>query len=975
MNSESLLTQWTERLEQTFPGYRFPENQARAIHPELARSVRFIVILILDILRERYGPDFVAHIIQDISTAPGAGNEHGTQDDVLPGDTAPEDISHLKTITATFRMVLSILGLAEAYHQSRRFEQSGLGLGRTLMSLQEQGVTAQELDEILKKMHIRLVATAHPTNIFRSIVLGARREVFALIRRLHEPVADEAAFARLVNALRERFLVKSATRFERWEKPEVLDEVRQVIGYFRNAIYHEAPEILTRLQAEYQQIYGATLQLSETIAFNFGSWVGGDMDGNPFVNADVYRRAIELQRNAALDLFADRLADAAPALSFALSSDLQAQELLESIEQDLRDMREVGLDTHRMEQFKNQEPFRLKLEIMRLKIEGARRRRFEQVPNKRADAFQYYLPDETLADLEILSRVLKQNGFHATVREYIQPLDVRLRMFGFHLASLDLREDSVHIGRAARLALRAAGHDVDPADAGENGSMDRQSYIQLLTAEILNPRRVDHRRLISTPPFSQSSDASRFFHSREDYDFVHRIYSMLEAARYAQMYAGQNCTTNLILTMTSCVEDVLHALLLLKCTGIFYQKLNGDWSCSLNIVPLFETVGDLQAAEDIMRTVLDNVAYQAQLKARDRQQLMMLGFSDSNKDGGYFASNWSIYQAQRRLLAVADEYRVSARFFYGRGGSIGRGGASSRHVADSLPPRAIRYGYDLTEQGEVLSRYYVTREVARMHLETILSAAIEKNALPDPEPSAQYLQAAELLSDASGAAYKALVHTNPHLVAYFEECTPREVELVKIGSRPVRRRAMRTIADLRAIPWVFRWFQSRQFIPGWFGLGAGLTRLIQERDLTFVRQMFMEWKFFRAILENSALALARSDMEMAALYRDLAREAEAAHMVYDHIHNEWQECCQRLGVDLNCTIEGFFQTGYPILLASQKLKQPWVDALGRLQVRLLRRYRTLAESESEGGAEALETAREAVVSSIEGIAMGLGATG
>lgn len=984
MKPERMLTEWAQRLEQKIPGYKFPDNGAAAIDPELTRTVRFLLALMLDVLHERRGPEFVQRIIHPLA------HEEAEEFEADSGARSTEEQGELNSISAAYRMLLSVIGLAEGYHQFRHFEENGSGMGRTLQALHDAGTTPETIEDVIESMEIRLVATAHPTNLFRSIVLGARREVFQLIRLMNEPVSDEAAFTRLVERLRERLLVKGATRFGRWEKPQVLDEVRQVIGYFRSTIYHEAPEIETRLCAEFQQIFGRPMRRRTRPLLRFGSWVGGDMDGNPFVNANVYRRAVELQRRAALELFSQRLVAAAPTLSMALSADFKIEALLRSIEEDLMALRadpiEANIPVHGMEGFVEREPFRLKLELMRIKTDRAAAQRFEEAPGperkarkdskKNNDAFRYRLPEEAAADLQILDEALRGNGFAATANEIIEPLRQRLNMFGFHLTSLDLREDSLHIGRAARLALRAAGHDIDPGRAAPDPSEDGGRYIQLLTDEILNPRRIDVRRLFSDE--AGENECANLFADRADFEYVHRLYTMLESARYARQFAGAACTSNLILTMTSRPEDILHALFLLKNAGLFFRQLDGQWWSAIDVVPLFETVPDLRNAETIMHDALENEAYRAQLQARNQSQLMMLGFSDSNKDGGYFSSNWSIYQAQSRLLAVTGEHGVQARFFYGRGGSIGRGGASSRHVADSLPPGAIQRGYDLTEQGEVLSRYYVTGEVARVHLETIVSAALEKNTRPDPAPPARYIEAADRLAQYSEAAYRDLVHDDPHLVNYFEECTPREVELVKIGSRPGRRRAMRTISDLRAIPWVFRWFQSRQFIPGWYGLGSGLARLQKMNDtdeqsgLSTFKDM-LDWSFLRAILENSSLALAGSNPRIAGLYRDLAGDREAAQSVFARIESERQTCIKRIGDELGCIPENFMRRDFPVLLASKKLKEPWVDILGVFQVRLLRLYRS-AETDLETG-EAPEPLREAVVSSIEGVAMGLGAIG
>ncbi len=962
----SLFDRYTEQLltgldlDDEDPSLHFIK-EAESISPALARTVRFLLTLFFDILREREGVELQRLV------ASGGRADTLTEDGRASFLRAVgEDPARMEAVTTAYRMLLSLLSLAEGLHQRQRFAAEGMGMGRTIAALRDDGVSAEEIGAILQRVQIRLVATAHPTNIFRSIILEGRREMYALLKELYN-ATDETHFAQLVRSVRERLNVAAATRFGRVEKPEVLDEVRQVIGYFRNTVYDAGPRLAAQVRAEFQRVFDRSPAGLERPLLRFGSWVGGDMDGNPFVNAGVYERAVDLQRDAALELFGKALNKTSPMLSLAWTPDLDARDLLTSVRDDLTAMEQAGLDPDPLLRFVQREPFRLKIELMSRKCERARQYRLGGESGHELFAYRYM--EEADADLAVLDAALRRNGFESTAEERIRPLRDRLSMFGFHLASLDLREDSVHIARAARLALRAAGHDIDPGESGPANDGD-PAYRELLSREILDPKAVDLRRLTL-----DSETGERFFKTFDDWKFVKRIYEMLAAVRRAHEFVGPHCTTNLILTMTSRPEDVLHALLLLKSAGLFYQNLDGVWHSALDIIPLFETIDDLERSSDIMETVFADPACQAQLEARGRRQIVMLGFSDSNKDGGYFTSNWLIYLAQKRLLALGRRANQNVRFFYGRGGSIGRGGASSRHAAYSLPPDAARSGYDLTEQGEVLSRYYVVEEIADMHLETIVSAAVDKNARPDPEPPEEFLAAAARLAEHAGATYRNLIHEEPRFVAYFEDATPREVELVKIGSRPGRRRAMRTVADLRAIPWVFRWFQSRQMLPGWFGLGQGLSDLSGEvpGGEDFVKRMYADWNFFRAILQNSALALAQTNLNIGELYAGLARDQDGAQFIFERIRTEFATCEANLLHGIGSDPADFYRRNFPNLLAARLLKQPWVDSLGLLQTQLLRRYRDLEEADASE--EEMDQIRKLVVSTIESVAVGLGATG
>lgn len=967
MSLESIQLEWVRKLEEKLnyrPSVEAPETS-------LNTTSRLLVALLLDVLKERQPTAFAALV-------------HG------PGEELPsEDFSR---IGASYRMLLSLLGLAEGYHQFHGFRSQGMGLSRTLEELKKSGVDASRIQECLGSMDIRLVSTAHPTNIFRSIVLGMRKEVYRLIRKLQDPASSEADFALNIQSLRERLVMMSATRFGRWEKPNVLDEVRQVIGYFRSSTYKAAPAVELKLRSEIERTFYEENESGVPPfkpVLRFGSWVGGDMDGNPFVNSRIYRKAVDMQRSAALELFAQELKEAAPAMSLAYNPEMELDDLVNSIQSDLNSMEMAGLDPDPLTRFVTREPFRLKLELMYLKVDRARSVHLEDHYD---EPFVYRSPDEVQSDLDLLSQSLYRNGFASSARKRIQPLQLKMEMFGFHLASLDLREDSLHIARAARLALKAAGYGLNPggeelystpenlqegaSQTGRDPEDSHHSYLSLLTEEVLNPRFINPGRLVL-----DEESINSLFTDQEQYAPVERIYEMLRSVHEARRFAGERCTTNLILTMTSRPEDALHALLLLKTTGHFYQNMAGTYRSNLDIVPLFETVRDLINSVDIMKALWENEAYKKQLHARQNKQLIMLGFSDSNKDGGYFTSNWSIHDAQRRLLALAQEFGIAVRFFYGRGGSIGRGGASSRHAAHSVPDHAMERGYELTEQGEVLSRYYVNEEIAAMHLETVLGAALEKNAEIKEEPPEEFFQAATELSELCDESYRKLIHNDPRIVQYFEEATPREVELVKIGSRPGRRRQMRAITDLRAIPWVFRWFQSRQLLPGWFAFGSGMQALSQKRNggEELLRRMYDEWPFFRAIVQNSALAQMHTNLEIAALFRDLSAHPQDAAEVFELIRQEY-ELCRSWMEKLGCDTEDFYRRNFPVLLSAWKLKEPWVDDLGRLQTSLLKRYRDLhAGAEDHAGdldyQDQMALLEGAVTSTIEGVAIGLGATG
>ncbi|MEM9696652.1 MAG: phosphoenolpyruvate carboxylase, partial [Myxococcota bacterium] len=451
---------------------------------------------------------------------------------------------------------------------------------------------------------------------------------------------------------------------------------------------------------------------------------------------------------------------------------------------------------------------------------------------------------------------------------------------------------------------------------------------------------------------------------------VRRLFSMLDIARRAQARQGSRACHHLILTMASTPVDVLSALLLIKTQGLFRSDWRGAYTSHMDLVPLFETVSDLKGAAETMDRLFQNRAYREHLDARGRRQLVMLGYSDSNKDGGYFASQWSIHRTQKELIEVAARHDVSLRFFHGRGGSIGRGGGPTHRAILALPRGSARFGQEITEQGEVLSRQYTVPRVAREHLESVMAALLRWEAASDAEVEPAFKEAASELAEHSTEAYRALVDSGPAFLEYFAQVTPREVELVKIGSRPSKRRQATDVRHLRAIPWVFRWQQSRQILPGWYGLGSALEAFSQDDSrAALLARMHERWPFFRSVIENSAIALRQTDLDVAQAYLvHLADPRDPAQAILDRIREEHRRtwgAVERI-------------TGQPLLAKDARLrrsidlKEPYLDPLNHIQIRLLADYRRSGEGFDE---HLMGLYERAIVTSIEGIATGLGVTG
>lgn len=850
--------------------------------------------------------------------------------------------------TRAFRLFLTLAAIAESTEGGRGRERS---FERVLAA-----ASPEELDAAWRETRVRLVATAHPTKILRQRMLAHQRDVHLLVSELAS-VRDRFEQIELVERLLAKIETLWATQFARWQKPRVIDEVDHVLAFFDATILRASRAFFDRAALARSLVERAEHPSSTPPPLEFGSWVGGDMDGNPFVDAGVFAEALERQRRHVLAFYRREIERAAPRLSLSTRRATPNAPMLARLDELVAEKAALGFDVAFDRTRREQEPYRLFLTLVAQRLERTERAGSDE-------AAVYRAPERLVADLELVSAALDQARYARVADQEPRSLARVVRAFGFHLASLDLREDSQHIAQAGETVLRASGLEPEA---------ERSALISQLGREILAPTSVAPWRLeLADEDLERAGlDASKAF-------FVRRLFGVLRVAREAHGRIGPGCARHLVLTMASSVEQVLHALLLLKTEGLFVRRWDGGFDSAMDLVPLFETIADLERAPAILEELFSQPAYRAQLEARGLSQLVMLGYSDSNKDGGYLTSNWQAHRAQRELSAVAERHGVRLRFFHGRGGSIGRGGGPAHRAVMALPTGTTRYGKDITEQGEVLARHYTVESTAKQHLADVLGAMFDKRFSPTPAPEPAWLDAAAELSRRAQQRYAALVHDDPDFIAYFEQCTPREVELVKLGSRPERRREARTVSDLRAIPWVFRWLQSRQILPGWYGLGAALSGFVAqhaEGEATAraeLARMYAGWPFFRSVIENCEIALRQTDLFIARHYvRELAGESEGAMRVFGLI--EAEHAATRVELTRLTGHEPLTGPDDAELLRSIELKEPYLDPLNYIQVRLIADYRQARERGAT--AAELELFEQALVSSIEGVATGLGTTG
>lgn len=870
---------------------------------------------------------------------------------------APCREERLRVLTDTcnaFRLFLALVGIAEAVHARKHVKS----LDDALVQIAASGVEEAAVDRTVGRAWIRLVATAHPTKILRQRVLAHQREVHGLLKELRLTEQDQRTQVELLERLTEKIEVLWATQFSRWEKPSVGDEVDHVLTYFDRTLFTAVQHFHDRLERVYEAETGRPLPAREQPRVCFGSWVGGDMDGNPFVSAEVYAQTLQKQFRRAVRYYASSLAGLAPRFSHAVYRAAPSEPFQQRLTALIDERRGHGEDVGPLEERREREPYRLFLKLISDRV-GRSGDRDILGRDARQLATVYASPAEFDADLGLCVESLRAAGYESAVDLDLRPFRRQLAVFGFHLASLDLREDSEVVRDAARWVLLASGEDVP---------LVTEATVPLLEQAVLS-------RTTASPRALEARDSHDVPETRADARLVQRIFEMLSVARVAQGTLGPACTNKLILSMAHSPADVLSALLVAKAQQLVYMDWKGKFHSQLDIVPLFETIDDLRRSTEVMEQLWSSEAYGAQLQARGGVQIIMVGYSDSNKDGGFLCSGWEVHRAQLKLSEVAERHGVELRFFHGRGGSIGRGGGPAQRAIMSLPPGSTRTGQELTEQGEVLARHYSVSDDAEVHFDNVVGALWLHDLLPATPVSPTWAEAIDELSTLSRDSYCELVHKDPGFIPYFEQVTPREVELVRIGSRPAKRREAKSVKDLRAIPWVFRWLQSRQLLPAWYGVGTALKGFLDrvpDSHASLLKEMYEGWPLFRSLIENCELGLRQVDFNVAHHYVErLSQDREEAARILQRLEGEYAVTVEQVGII----------TGGALLAAedaaavarSIDLKRPYLDPLNHLQVRLLADYRERVEAGASP--EELEPYEGAIVASVEGIATGLGTTG
>jgi phosphoenolpyruvate carboxylase len=749
------------------------------------------------------------------------------------------------------------------------------------------------------------VLTAHPTEIRRQSSIDRELEIAKLLdeRDRMQLTPDELRANRA--ALRSAVLSLWQTSLIRDTRLRILDEVRNGLTYYDHTFLREVP----RFYAELEDLLGALdpdwAGLDVGSFLRIGSWIGGDRDGNPYATADVLREALRLQSNRILRFYLDEV--------HVLGGELSLDDRIVRVSEAARRMIEASPDRSPQRQY---EPYRRAMSGIYARL-AATAQALDGVEAPRhalGAAPAYGDVDALLRELDILVDSLAVNGSSALAKGRLRHLRRAVAVFGFHLAPLDLRQNSDVHERVIGELFSTVGASPDYRSLGE------QARVERLLAELASPRP------LTSPHLGYSSETTAELEILRTAAEAHRRYEKTSVPHY-------------VISKAAAPSDLLEVAVLLKEVGLARAH---EGRLDIDIVPLFETIQDLQRCGKAMDDALSLPAYRRLLASRGNVQEVMLGYSDSNKDGGYLTSTWELYKAEIALIDTFRRQGVRLRLFHGRGGSVGRGGGPSYQAILAQPPGAVQGAIRITEQGEVIAAKYSNAEVGRRNLEAIAAATFEATLLEAqrPAPRAEHLAAMDELSAYAHREYRDLVYETDGFERYFRESTViGEIANLNIGSRPASRTGSARIEDLRAIPWVFSWAQCRLMLPGWYGFGAAVSRWLQDRPegIATLRAMYRDWPFFTTMLSNMDMVLAKSDIAIASRYSELVSEPELRQAIFARLHSEWHRSVQAV---LAITEQGSLLEGNPLLARSIRNRFPYIDPLNHIQIELLRRHRT-----------------------------------
>jgi len=878
-------------------------------------------------------------------------------------------------VIRAFSVYFQLANIAEQYHRIRRKRWYELhtpdspqrgSLAHTFQILSEANIAAADLQTVLRKLEIRPVITAHPTEAARRTMLEKHRRISNLLGEFD----SKELSSKKLKALNAQLAAEIESIWQsdevRHVKPTVLDEVGNCLYYFDATLFEELPTMLDELERVLGKHF-PDVKLPDGIApLRFGSWIGGDRDGNPYVTPEVTWEALRLMQRQVLRKYEAAVNELGHRISESSRYAPATKELLASIE---RDKPLFPITASLVAERNVEEPYRQKLSFIYARLENTLRRNYDlasvlQIEQhhplistrpglpmlaavRKASAPPVYQNAQQLwDDLKLVRDSLRANQAMLAATA-IDKLMRQVAAFGLHLAQLDLRQHSDRHLAALTEITRALGF------AKDYGQMSEDERTQWLTNELSTPR----------PLVAFDAD-----YSAETIETL----NVFRVARRALDEISQRGIRTYIVSMTREVSDLLAVLVLAKEAGLFVC----DGASRLAVAPLFETIEDLQRAPDVMRRLFENPVYSRVLASQSDLQEVMIGYSDSSKDGGILTSSWELFKAQESLWDVARAHNIELRLFHGRGGTIGRGGGPTHEAILAQPPRTVAARIKTTEQGEVISGKYSLPDIALRSLElttgAVIAASVQQQTQVDDARLVQWKTIMEEVSADAFDAYRRFVRETPGFYDYFVSATPvEELQHMRIGSRPTKRKqGSKSMDDLRAIPWVFGWMQSRHILPGWLAVGTALENFISKKpraNLQVLREMYEGWPFFRTTISNIEMALAKTDFQIARQYAETLVSPDLRQQIFALLEDEYDRSCHTV---IQVTGEKRLLEKQPVLQRSIAVRNPYVDPMSYLQVELLARLRA-----HKGKAEEREQLLYAILLTINGIAAGMRNTG
>lgn len=901
----------------------------------LREDVRLLGRILGETLREQEG-DEAFELIENVRRAAVRFRKTQDERDRLQLEQTLDALTPSDTLVVVraFNYFSQLSNIAEDLHHNRRHRahlkaESPAKAGSLLLALdrlEESHIDAHELQTFLDKAIISPVLTAHPTEVQRKSILDCQLIISNLLSNRDRVEMTPDELAENEEALHRFVLILWQTRMLRTSKLTVSDEIKNGLEFYRYTFLNEIPKIYANLEKQLEARFDKSMKLPALL--RVGSWIGGDRDGNPFVTHEVMQDALNQHSSLAFEHYLSEV--------HILGTRLSLTDRLIDISDELRMFANSSPD---IAAERADEPYRRALILIYSRLSATSKQLGNHVTQLRPldeNAKPYASAQEFIAELDILIDSLFKHGAVYLARGRLANLRRAAEVFGFHLAPLDMRQHSAILEQTVSELLGTG-----------------EAYSALNEAE--------KRKVL----LAALQSGKRLLGALDSYsDTAQSELRIMQTAAHIHERFGRAALPNHIISKTDAVSDMLELALTLQQVDLLEH--GSKPALHINIIPLFETIEDLRGCGPIMDELFSIPYYRDLLKSRGNTQEVMLGYSDSNKDGGYLTANWELYKAEVVLVEVFAKHGIELRLFHGRGGTVGRGGGPSYDAILAQPPGSVNGQIRITEQGEVISSKYSNPEIGRRNLETMIAATFEASLLDHPhdaDGNPEFMRIMESLSLKAFAAYRKLVYETPGFTDYFFTATPiREIAELNIGSRPSSRKPSNRIEDLRAIPWVFSWGLTRTLLPGWLGYGSAVKAFIAEEGeagLKQLRAMYKSWPFFRGLMSNMDMVLSKTDMGIAESYSELVDDVELRERIFGAINAEWEITIEMLfKVTGNTTL----LQDNPAFARSLLTRTPYIDPLNHLQVALLLRHRAGDNDEK---------VKRAIHLTINGIATGL----